>query len=115
MASRTPTSRFAWALLALVQLFVVAVVPTADARLGAEEPRTAHVEGESTDACALQHDHLYCQLCRVADLPAPEPGADRPGVAPTAVRSAATPSGDGSRAPTASDLHLAGPRAPPYA
>ncbi len=115
MMSRTVSSRLSWALLALVQMFVAAAVPLADARLGAEEPRAAHVESESSAACAIQHDHLYCQLCRVADVAAPEPGRDRVGVPCAPLRPTVDRWTASTHAPGGPDLHLAGPRAPPSA
>jgi hypothetical protein len=62
--------RLTWACLALAQLFVVAVVPAAEAALERGEPMGAHLESESAAGCALRHDHRFCQLCRASSLDA---------------------------------------------
>lgn len=66
--SPTPSLRFLWALLALVQLSVTVGGPLVDAALEGGSDRVAHVESESGDDCGVHHDHLFCQVCRTVAL-----------------------------------------------
>lgn len=49
----------------LLHAAVIGVVPLADARLEQAADFTVHIESGDRPACP-QHDHLQCQLCRVA-------------------------------------------------
>lgn len=115
MTSRSPRSRLAWGLLALVQLFVVTAAPAADAALESGEPKVVHMETESSTACSIQHDHLYCQLCRVTAVNAPPASAGEPvPFGPVDVAARPLVSGAFSLAEDPG-LYLFGPRAPPRA
>lgn len=63
-----PLLRITWALLALVQLTVMAGGPLADALHEDVDERVTHVESEAGDDCPSQHDHLFCQLWRTLVL-----------------------------------------------
>ena len=52
-------------LLAVVQLFVFGLVPTADSLLDSDSVQVGlHVESEGSEHCSAAHDHLFCQVFR---------------------------------------------------
>ena len=66
-AERTPTQRAFLLLLLFMQLTVGGVVPVLDGdRELASLSRVTHVESEGSTDCAPLHNHVTCQLCRVA-------------------------------------------------
>jgi hypothetical protein len=85
--TRTRAAVLAFALLGLVQLFVSAVVPFAEAR--APSRLGAHIEQQS-ERRHYVHDEAYCSACiarhltGTAPLPAPAPRAAVGFVAPPA-------------------------------
>lgn len=71
MLRATPTNgrRIFAAVILLVQGTVLAGVPVLDALLEAAEAQAVtHVEDQDSPPCFPGHDHLFCQLCKLAQL-----------------------------------------------
>jgi hypothetical protein len=66
-AQRTRVHHAFVLLLFALQLGVVSVVPLVDgAREAASLSRVTHVESDGRTDCAHPHNHVTCQLCRLA-------------------------------------------------
>ena len=114
--TRTSSSRSVTAVVSLaLHLLLAAVVPSLDGSIeAAVHDRQVHVEAPGDGPCAPLHDHLTCQLCRIA-----ERGALAS--APVAVVLETAPAGtfpilaEQSAAPVVADRSSLQPRAPPIA
>lgn len=71
--TRSTLHRALWAVLALVQLSVLAGGVWVDATVDRSGVRVAHIESEAGDDCHTGHDHLFCQSCRTLVLEAAGP------------------------------------------
>lgn len=110
----TASYRSVTAVVSLVlHLLLAAVVPSLDGTIeAAVHDRQVHVEAPGDGPCAPLHDHLTCQLCRIAERGALVS-------APVAVVLETAPVGalpilaEHSAAPVAADRASLQPRAPP--
>lgn len=96
----------------LLQLLLVAAVPSADAHLEAQAYQIAvHIESGDSD-CGYAHDHTACQLCRALHLaghPPVQPVSNVLGTEPVAAPAEVVE----SHVPTDSSTLPLGSRAPP--